>query len=117
MFRLLQTVQFKTDSVFDALFACFDETINFYRWYKPWKFFITVAKIKKQNMNWFAIALRIVICIIILTDLIELSVEFCVDEVIKDRGGLHMRRRRRGRSSSLGIPKAPQVNIQGDSSV
>ena len=39
----------------------------------------------------------------------ELSVEFCVDEVIKDRGGLDMRRRRRGKRSSLGIPKAPQV--------
>ena len=54
---------------------------------------------------------------IILTDLTELSVEFCVDEVAKDRGGLDMRRRRRGKSSSLGMPKAPQVNIQGDSRV
>ena len=68
-------------------------------------------------MNWFATVLRVVICFIILTDLTELSVEFCVDEVIKDQGGLDMRRRRRGKSSSLGIPKAPQVNIQVDSSV
>ena len=45
-----------------------------------------------------------------------ISVEFCVDEVIKDRGGLDMRRRRRGKSSSLEMPKAPQVNIQGDTS-
>ena len=44
-------------------------------------------------------------------------VKFCVDEVFEDRGGLDVRRRRRGKSSSLGIPKAPQVNIQGDSSV
>ena len=71
---------------------------------------------RKQNMNWFAIVLRVVICFIILTDLTELSVEFCVDEVIKDRGGLDMRRRR-GKRSSLGIPKAPQVYIEGDSSV
>ena len=28
--RLLQTVLFKTDSVFDALLACFDETIGLY---------------------------------------------------------------------------------------
>ena len=42
---------------------------------------------------------------------------FCMDEVFKDRGGLDMRRRRRGKSSSLGIPKARQVNMQGDSSV
>ena len=28
-----------------------------------------------------------------------------------------MRKRKRGKSSTLGMPKAPQVNIQGDSSV
>ena len=110
MFILLQTVLFKTYSVFDALFACFDETIDFYRWYKPWKSYITVDTMQKQNMNWFATVLRVVICFIILTDLTELSVEFCVDEVIKDRGGFDMRRRRRGKSSILGMPKAPQVS-------
>ena len=68
-------------------------------------------------MNGFAIVLKVVICFIILMDLTELSVEFCVDEVIKDQGGLDMRRRRGGKNSSLGIPRAPQVNIQGDSSV
>ena len=71
---------------------------------------------QKQNMNRFATVLRVVICFIILMDLTKLSVEFCVDEVIKDRGGLDMRRRR-GKRSSLGVSKAPQVNIQGDSSV
>ena len=45
------------------------------------------------------------------------SVKFCVDEVFEDRGGIDMRRIRRGKSSSLGMPKEPQVNIQGDSSV
>ena len=70
----------------------------------------------KQNMNWFGTVLRVVICFIILTDLTELSVEFCGDEVIKDRGGLDMRRRRRGKRSSLGMLKAPQLNIQGYSS-
>ena len=29
MFRFLQTVLFKTDSFFDALFCSFDETIDF----------------------------------------------------------------------------------------
>ena len=67
-------------------------------------------------MNWFATVLGVVICFIILTDLTELSVEFCVDEVFEDRGGLDMRRRR-DKISSLGMPNAPQVNIQGDSSV
>ena len=75
MFRLLQTVLFKTDSVFDAQFACFDETINFYQWIKPWKSYITVANMKKQNMNCFSTVLRVVIFFIITTDLTEFSVE------------------------------------------
>ena len=99
------------------MLACFDETIDFYQWIKPWKSYITVATMQKQNMNWFATVLRVVICFIILTDLTELSVEFCVDEVFEDRGGLDLRGRRRGKNSSLGMPKAPQVNIQGYSSV
>ena len=66
---------------------------------------------QKQNINWFATVLIVVICFITLTDLTELSVEFCVDEVFEDRGGLDVRRRRRGKISSLRMPKAPQVNI------
>ena len=54
------------------------------------------------------------ICFIILTDHTELSVEFCVDEVFEDRGAINMRRIKRGNSSSLGMPKAPQVNISKD---
>ena len=75
MFRLLQTVLFQTDSVFDAQFACFDETIDLYQWIKPWKSYIIVATMQKQNMNWFATVLRVVICFIILTDLTEFSVQ------------------------------------------
>ena len=63
-------------------------------------------------MKLFATVLRVVIWFIILTDLTELSVEFCVDERFEDQGGLNVRRRRRGKSSRLGIPEAPQVNIQ-----
>ena len=48
MFILLHTVLFKTDSIFDALFACFDEIIYFYQWIKPWKSYITVATMQKQ---------------------------------------------------------------------
>ena len=48
VFRLLQTVLFKPDSVFDASFACFDETINFYQWIKPWKSYIIVANAKTK---------------------------------------------------------------------
>ena len=83
MFRLLQIVLFKTNSIFDAQFACFDETIDFYQWIKPWKTYITVATMQKQNMNWFSTVLRVVICFIIATDLTELSIKFCVIEVFK----------------------------------
>ena len=75
MFRLLQTVLFQTDSVFDAQFACFDETIELQQWIKAWKSYITVDTMQRQNMNWFATVLRVVICFIILTDLTEFSVE------------------------------------------
>ena len=47
MFRLLHTILFQTDSVFDAQFACFDETIDLYQWMKPWKSYITVATMQK----------------------------------------------------------------------
>ena len=72
---------------------------------------------QKQNMNWFSTVPRVVISFIILTDLTKFLLKFCVDEVFEDRGALDMRRRRTDKSSSLGMPKAPQVNIQGDSSV
>ena len=77
MFRLLKTGLFKIDSVFDAQFACFDETINFYQWIKPWKSYITLAKMQKQNMNWFATVLIVVICFVILTDLTKSLLSFC----------------------------------------
>ena len=74
-------VQITTDcSVFDRFcFWCivclFDESISLYQWIKPWKSYIRVDTMQKQNMNWFATVLRVVICFIILTDLTEFSVE------------------------------------------
>ena len=47
MFKLLRTVLFKIDSVFDASFAWFDETIDFYQWIKPWTIYIIVATVQK----------------------------------------------------------------------
>ena len=73
--QITTDVLFKTYFVFDAQFACFDETINFYQWIKPWKSYITLDTMQKQNMNWFATVLRVVICLIILTDLTKFSVE------------------------------------------
>ena len=55
--------------------------------------------------------LKVVVCFLILTDLTKFLLKFCVDEVFEDRGAVKMRRIKRGKSSSLGIPKAPQVNI------
>ena len=55
--------------------------------------------------------LKVVICFIILMDLTKFFFQFCVDEVFEERGVTDMRRRKRGKSSSLGIPKAHQVNI------
>ena len=55
--------------------------------------------------------LKVVIFFIILTDLTKFLLKFCVDEVFEDRGAINMRRIKRGKSSRLGMPKAPQVNI------
>ena len=55
--------------------------------------------------------LMVVICFIILTDLTKFLLKFCVDEVFEDRGAINMRRIKRGKSSSLGMSKAPQINI------
>ena len=52
----------------------------------------------QKNMNGFATILKVAIFIIILMDLTDFSVKFCVGEIFKDRGGLDMRRRRRGMS-------------------
>jgi hypothetical protein len=41
----------------------------------------------------------------VLTSIIKSSVKFCVDEVFEGRGGIDMRRIRRGKSSSLGMPR------------
>ena len=53
--------------------------------------YIIVDTMQKQNMNCFEIVLRVVIFFIIQMDLTEFSVEFCVDEVFEDRGGLNVR--------------------------
>mgnify|MGYP005815075255 CR=1 FL=1 len=55
--------------------------------------------------------LKVVICFIIRTDLTKFLLKFCVDEVFKERGVTDVRRIKRGKISSLGMPKAPQVNI------
>ena len=58
--------------------------------------------------------LRVVVCFITLRDLTKFLLKFCVDEVFEERGVTDVRRIKRGKSSSLGMPKAPQVNISKD---
>ena len=58
--------------------------------------------------------LKVIVCFITLTDLTKFLLKFCVDEVSEGRGAINMRRIKRGKSSILGIPKAPQVNISKD---
>ena len=65
-------------------------------------------------MNWFSTVLRVVICFVILTDLTKFLLKFCVDEVFEEWRVTDVRRIKRGKKSSLGIPKAPQVNISND---
>ena len=55
--------------------------------------------------------LKVVICFIILMDLTKFFAKFCVDEVFEERGVTDMRRIRWGKSTRLGMPKAPHVNI------
>ena len=58
--------------------------------------------------------LKVVVCFITLTDLTKFLLKFCVDEVFEDRGAINMRRIKRGKSSSLGMTKSPEVNISKD---
>ena len=58
--------------------------------------------------------LKVVICFIILTDLTKFLLQFFVDEVFEERGVTDVRRIKRDKSSSLWMPKAPQVNISKD---
>ena len=58
--------------------------------------------------------LKVLVCFITLTDHTKFLLKFCVDEVFIDRGASNMRRIKRGKSSSLRMPKAPQVNISKD---
>ena len=55
-----------------------------------------------------------VVCFITLTDLTKFLLKFFVDEVFEERGVTDVRRIKRYKSSSLGMPKEPQVNISKD---
>ena len=56
-----------------------------------------------------------VVCFIPITDLTSFCLSFFVNEVFEERGVTDVRRIKRDKSSSLGMPrKAPQVNISKD---
>ena len=44
-------------------------------------------------------------------------VKFCADEVFEDRGGIDMRRMRRGKSFKIGDAQGTLSKYQGDSSI
>ena len=52
-------------------------------------------------------------CFLSLTKLIRFPVEFCVVKFSSFGWDIDMRRIRSGKTLSLGMPEAPQVNIQG----
>ena len=71
---------------------------------------------QKQNMNWFAIVLSVVICFIILMDLTEFSVEVLCGWSVQSRMSRYEEKEER-EELKLGDARGTQVNIQGDSSV
>ena len=113
-------VQIITDcSVFDRFcFWCIvcllNESINLHQWIKPWKSYVTVDIMQKQNMNWFATVLRVVICFIILTELTEFSVEVLCGWSVRWSRRSRCEKKEERQDSSLGMPEAPQVNISKD---
>ena len=58
--------------------------------------------------------LKVVICFSILTDLTKFLLKFCVDEVFEERGVTDVRSIKRGKRSSLGMPKSPPSKYSKD---
>ena len=51
---------------------------------------------------------------IVLTDLTKFLLKFCVDEVFEERGVTDVRSIKRGKRSSLGMPKSPPSKYSKD---
>ena len=104
---MLQTVLFLTDSVFRVLFAYFDASMASIGGYEPWESWNTVDITPIQIKNDFTTIPKVVIYFLILTELTRFLLKFTTVKDLMDYGI------RSGKSLSLGMPKAPQGNIQG----
>ena len=109
--RLLQTVLFLTDSVLHVLFAYFDESMASIVGYEPQRTWNTVGLTPIQIKNEFITVPKGSDLLYYTNGSHKFLLKFCVDEVSVGRGAINMRRTKRGKSSSLGMTKAPQVNI------
>ena len=104
------SVLFLTDSVLYVLFAYFDESMGSIGGYEPWWSWNTVDIVLILNWNKFAIVPKGSDLLYYTNRSHKVCVKFCGDEVFEERGVTDARRIKRGKSSSLGVPKAPQVN-------
>ena len=102
---------FLIDSVFYVLFAYFDESMGSIGGYGPWWSWNTVYIMQIWNWNEFTTVPKGSDFLYYTNGSHKVFVKFCVDEVFRERGVTDVRRIKRGESSSLGMPKAPQVNI------
>ena len=95
-----------TDSVFYVLFAYFDESMGSIGGYEPW-WSNAVYIVLIWNWNKFATVPKGSDLLYYTNGSHKVFVKFCVDEVFEERGVTDVRRIKRGKSSSLGMPKAP----------
>ena len=122
-YRNIRSFPISTDSpIFDRFyFLCvvrlFWWMYGLYRGYEPWWSWNIVDIMLIWNWNEFTTVPKVSDLLCYTNECHEGFVKFCVDEVFEERGVTDVRRIKRGKSSSLGMPKARQVNIQGDSSV
>ena len=117
--RSMIFIQIDTDcSVLDRFCFCLHSCLfwlcyGLYRGYKPWRSYNTVPIMNLWNFNQFTTVLKVCNMFLILTDLTR----FCwvlrdwsfqvLGEITMDEGI------RSGKSLRLGMPEAPQGNIQG----
>ena len=93
------------------LFAYFDESMGSIVGYESWWSWNTVDKVLILNSNEFSTVPKGSDLLYYTNGSHKVFVKFCVDEVFEEWGVTDVRRMKRGKSSILGIPKAPQVNI------
>ena len=87
------------------MFAYFDESMGCIGGYEPWWSWNTVDIMLIWNWNEFTTVPKGSDLLYYTNGSHEGFVKFCVDEVYEDQGVIDMRRIRRGKGSSLGMPR------------